>query len=153
MDPQMLNTMMAQLGISPEDLQAYQDTIGAVGIPETSTSPPQFHPGMSEAELRVAIPRYKAWFEEDRKIPPQRARYVSRQTLLSFHNRVRQARWSDGLPQGEVSTRMTISGFPRHSSIVPLERLERICFSQMLVRKVHLVSKREPIFSDISFKR
>ncbi|OSX59446.1 hypothetical protein POSPLADRAFT_1035719 [Postia placenta MAD-698-R-SB12] len=128
------------LGISPEDLQAYQDTIGAVGIPETSTSPPQFHPGMSEAELRVAIPRYKAWFEEDRKIPPQRARYVSRQTLLSFHNRVRQARWSDGLPQGEVSTRMTISGFPRHSSIVPLERLERICFSQMLVRKVHLGS-------------
>ncbi|OSX59453.1 hypothetical protein POSPLADRAFT_1151025 [Postia placenta MAD-698-R-SB12] len=140
MDPQMLNTMMAQLGISPEDLQAYQDTMGAVGIPETSTSPPQFHPGMSEAELRVAIPRYKAWLEEDRKILPQRARYVSRQTLLSFHNRVRQARWSDGLPQGEVSTRMTISGFPKHSSIVPLERLERICFSQMLVRKVHLGS-------------
>ncbi|CCL98574.1 uncharacterized protein FIBRA_00575 [Fibroporia radiculosa] len=132
MDPNLVRDMMAQLGLTSSDF----DTLRGL-TSSAPNAPPRIHPGMAPDELDTAIRNYKKWHEKDRLIPPEPAPHIPVQILLSNHASARRTQEQGEASTEGVYTRMTISGFPKHSSTVPLEDLRLITFAQMLVRNVH----------------
>ena len=82
---------------------------------------------MTKDQTAQYIREYKDWFEEDRKIPPESAPPIDPFSLIAeqSHRRAELER-SPGRHSGSSSTPIftTIVGFPKHSSITPLESLE-----------------------------
>ncbi|OBZ76733.1 hypothetical protein A0H81_03834 [Grifola frondosa] len=137
MDPDALAAMMAQMGMTFDDLREMQARLGMSSDPPSQASrPPHFRPDMSAEELDRGVQAYQAWFEEDRKVPPGPAPSIDPKELISRQLELRQG---DGqTSRGEVLTYMTIVGFPKHSSSTPLSKLKRITFADMLIRKAHI---------------
>ncbi|KAH9938008.1 uncharacterized protein B0H18DRAFT_866735 [Fomitopsis serialis] len=87
------------------------------------------------------IEKYKAWFEKDSKKPPTTAPLVSPNLLVWDQERQRRAQEDEnGAADGEMQTRLTVIGFPKHSSTKQLDQLKPITRSRMLMRKTHLGS-------------
>ncbi|TBU47221.1 hypothetical protein BD309DRAFT_517231 [Dichomitus squalens] len=143
MDSNSLSELTRQLHLSPDNSRAQQDgspTPPGNGPPRRR-APPQFHPGMTEEETVQYIKAYKAWFEEDRQIPPEPAPPIDPSSLISeqvdrraaLEEVGRRDRAASGIP---IFT--TIVGFAKHSSATPIEGLEPVTFAGMLVRHAHV---------------
>ncbi|GBE79899.1 hypothetical protein BKA93DRAFT_776723 [Sparassis latifolia] len=127
MDASHLTTRMTQMELA-------QSSRGR-DIP--SHGPPMFHPGMPPEELKRRMDDYKAWMEEDNQIPPSPSLPMDREELLGMQAETRESQ-REWLRNGKVAMRMTVVGFPKHSSSTELRKLERISLADMLVRKTHL---------------
>ncbi|OBZ76730.1 Small glutamine-rich tetratricopeptide repeat-containing protein beta [Grifola frondosa] len=126
MDPATLAAQVGQLDISEMPLQG--------------TRPPHFRADMSPDEIQRAIREYQEWFEQDRQVSPGPAPYIDRDSLIEGQISRRRQHERHFNSRAGVQWYMSIVGFAKHSSSAPLEALERVNFSQMLVRKVHIGS-------------
>ncbi|KAI0772144.1 hypothetical protein BD413DRAFT_475161 [Trametes elegans] len=112
----------------------------SVPSPRPRRSPPRYRPGMSVEELSQYIKEYGEWFDEDLKIPPSRAPLVDRNQLILDQRQRRGHLERTSCESGGASVPfyMTMVGFPKHSSSTPVRKLNRISFSDMLIRRVHI---------------
>ena len=133
MDKDLLSELAGQLYISSGDPTAMSSgLISTPGCAPPPRSPPQFHPGMTKDQTARYIGEYKAWFEEDRKIPPEQAPPIDALSLIAeqSHRRAELER-STGRHVGSSGIPLftTIVGFPKHSSTTPVESLDPGTFS------------------------
>ncbi|EMD40491.1 hypothetical protein CERSUDRAFT_121238 [Gelatoporia subvermispora B] len=97
--------------------------------------PPLLDVSLPPEAFAHRIEEYKAWSEEDRKIPPGPAPRINRMSLLyqhiGSHEQAKSLR-----QQGMMHT--TIRGFPKHSSATALHELQKLTFAEMQIRKTHV---------------
>lgn len=156
MDPENLAAFMAQMNLQPHQLLS--SSAGSRGT-TLRRPPPTYHHGMSPEETTVYLERYREWFEEDRRIPPEPAPLFDRSLLTSeqLRRRAELERASRHGGGSGIQVFMTIVGFPKHSSATPIEELQpgtltsylviqptlillpAVRFADMLVRRAHVV--------------
>lgn len=125
MDPARLAALITQMNREPHDLPSMQ---GQPSSPVGLTSrrpPPAYHHGMSPEETTEYLKRYREWFEEDRRLPPEPAPLFDRSLLISeqLRRRAELERASRHDAGSGIQVFMTIVGFAKHSSATPIEEL------------------------------
>ncbi|KAI0720343.1 hypothetical protein C8T65DRAFT_602814 [Cerioporus squamosus] len=96
---------------------------------------------MSPEETTEYLKRYREWFEEDRRIPPEPAPLFDRSLLMSeqLRRRAELERVSRRHGGGSgIQVFMTIVGFAKHSSATPIQELQPVRFANMSVRRAHV---------------
>lgn len=125
--PVDLARLMALINLKPDDLQAELEAAAHnARAGQDSAPPPLITTGLSEDEIKGRLDQYKAWFEADRKIPPQPAYCLSRARLVSRQLWNRQTSSEIELAGGGM--KMTMLGFPIHSSTTPVQQLQQCEF-------------------------
>ncbi|OCH96012.1 hypothetical protein OBBRIDRAFT_719569 [Obba rivulosa] len=136
-DPALL---MALMRLQPDDLRAELEGYAPHNGTHRSNPipPPIFSPNSSPDQMSSYIKEYKAWFEADKRIPPQPAYRLSRLSLITQQHASRQFVSEFESRDSEVIVQMTITGLPKHSSMTPVWQLQGLHLSDMMIRKTHI---------------
>ena len=127
MDPEQLAAFMAQMNLQPHELLSMQGAVSSASRGLAGRRPPPtYHHGMSPEETTEYLKRYREWFEEDRRIPPEPAPLFDRSLLVSeqLRRRAELERASRHGSGSGIQVFMTIVGFAKHSSATPLQELQ-----------------------------